>query len=214
MRQTLVIALMLLAGVGLFACEDSGDTSKKDLCIELSDAFCTQLAAYDCPESVGCKENGRTECGNLFDSDCAANANEIDNFRNHIIPFWIEDKESCDAINGLESTLVAEVLDMKGSDCADGSPLGDDSDDTWSSVGQMCDEVLGESCKKVIELECAAISQADCVTALYQNSAVTLADVTCSDPADSREPSKASMLIAEQGIGEAQNATDCSTFGF
>lgn len=204
--------IVLLPVLLFAACEmESGDssTTKKDLCVRLSNAFCERAGEVGCDIQVGtCKSDYRQDCEDMFADDCRATSDSIAQI-DHEIKMIIEPKETCEALNSVTGYLSDSLTTLESAPCRSGGSSGENP-----SLGYLCEELVGEICEKVVDLACTSQSELACANTLLQGSVIRIGSHACANVTDSTEATDAQKSAFSEAFAEVKDATSCADFGF
>jgi len=102
------------------SCLGALDSSKRDLCYKMGNAYCARFAGLRCNLYTICYGNRKDDCDAMFDNTCAASAADKDAI-NAAVDGRIMSVNSCDGLYSIEDDLDDTLTDMAASGCAGGN---------------------------------------------------------------------------------------------
>ena len=203
----IIMSLFAMVSLGAFtACDDDGDTTKRDLCYKMSDAYCSHAADLACESYSSCYSESKDGCDDLFPASCkatTADKQQVD----HDIDMIIMPHTTCDGLASIESFLIGNMTDMAAT-CSS-------SNTNTMDIGYMCEMLIAKICAKVDNLGCdPSMTLSQCEANLMSSGSIIINTHYCTTSSDHTTGTSAEVSAYNAMTAEVSAASSCSDFGY
>ena len=199
-----LISLFAIVSMGAFTgCDEDGDTTARDLCYKVSDAYCSRIADLDCGTYSSCYNENTESCDAMFDNTCKASAENKQKV-DHDIEMIITPKTTCEGLYSIDGFLYDSMTDIAVS-CGYTGGL---------NIGQMCAELITTMCYKyVFDLKCDdTITVAQCTSIWMTQGDIMIDTHACISGEDSTPATTGQAAAFASGKNEIATYTSCGDF--
>lgn len=202
---SLFIFVILTAGA---RCDSDTSTTKRELCYEMADAYCSRAEELGCSTFSSCYSINESGCDELFLDDCKASS-EDKNSVDHDIDMIILPKETCDGLISIDSYITSTLLEMAAT-CE-----ANDDNNSGMDIGYMCEALIGAICSKIDTLGCdPSMTLIECESSLATSGTINIDTHSCDDFGDHTPPTTAQKGSFDSMMAEVQAASTCADFGY